>query len=62
VGRMHGHMFPTKLVWIYEHTVCVGEHESPSQINMLPITDLNPSYGLQCFDAVGWAAGRASGL
>jgi len=23
---------------------------------------LLPSEGLQCFDAVGWAAGRASGL
>ena len=24
--------------------------------------DAVPSAGLQCFDAVGWAAGRASGL
>jgi len=26
------------------------------------VVDVVVSFGLQCFDAVGWAAGRASGL
>ena len=28
---------------------------------LITLSDLN-HFGLQCFDAVGWAAGRASGL
>ena len=38
----------TRLNWSgFMQTVCVGEHESPSQINVLPINiiDLNPSDG-----------------
>jgi len=38
-------------------TTCYADRTIMSIIIGLPV-----STGLQCFDAVGWAAGRASGL
>ena len=37
-------------------TVCVGEHESPSEINMLPIIDLNPSDGTCVYSTLAFVS------
>ena len=33
-----------------------------SEVLLAYLLTFLPTYSLQCFDAVGWAAGRASGL
>jgi len=36
--------------------------DSQTQVSVVNISVVSNGGGLQCFDAVGWVAGRASGL